>query len=98
MSGLETYLWIACGVVVAIVLPVLRAKVASDWPSTAGGVPDWVKKYGRLLMFSLLTALVLLAFLRSQDEETLTWWSAFLAGFAWEAGLEKLSTKTLPAG
>lgn len=98
MSTLSAYLWIALGVVVAIVFPVLRNLVAKEWPATQGdGLPDWVKKYGVLAAFSLLTSLILLAFLESQDEELVTWWSAFLAGFAWESAVEKVGTKSLPA-
>lgn len=81
----------------AVVFPVLRNLVGKYWPATqSGGLPDWSKKYVVLLVFSLLTALIVFAFLRSQNKELVKWWTAFLAGFAWESFIEKVGTKSLP--
>lgn len=97
MSDLEAYLWISFGIAAAVAFPVIRNLVTKYWPKTqAMGVPDWVKKYGVLFIFSLLTGVIVYAVLKSQGQELTTWWAAFLAGFAWESAVEKIGTKSLP--
>jgi predicted Na+-dependent transporter len=96
--NMTAYLGIALGVLVAIVYPVLRGFVTKEFqPTAAPGLPPWVKKYGGLLLFSLVTALIVLAVYNSQNSGTdLTFLKAFLLGIGWEAIVEKAYRKPLP--
>lgn len=86
------FLWVAIGVVVSVVLPVLTGIIRRDFPATqAVGMPPWVGTYGRLLVFSLLTALVVVAAFRATSPSVdVPWFTAFLLGYGWEATVEKL--------
>ena len=96
MSDVNTWAWIAAGVIVAVLLPVLKGFVQNAFPSAKAEavLPAWVKKYGALLLLGALTALVVLAGLKQQDPNVqLEWYSAFLLGFSSDAFLEKLVQK-----
>lgn len=90
------YLWVVIGVVVSILLPVLSGLIRQEFPQTAGiGLPPWIRKYAILLVFSALTALVLLAFYANTNPAArLDWTGAFLLGFGWESAIEKLTKKS----
>lgn len=94
MNDFQPYLWVVLGIVVAVLLPVVKAFVTREFRTTAAvGLPPWARKYGGLLLFAILTALPLLALYRTQNPtDELMWYTAFLVGFAWESTLEKLST------
>jgi uncharacterized BrkB/YihY/UPF0761 family membrane protein len=82
-------LGVAAGVALSVVFPVLLGYIRRDFVTTAG-LPPWVPKYARLVVFSLLTALLVLAVYERTDPETdLTFLGALLLGFGWEASLEK---------
>lgn len=88
---MEDFLWMALGVVIAIVLPALTRFVKSTFGVTAAGAPTWVAQYAALGAFALVTALLLLAGYKAANPDTeLSWFTALLAGFGWESGLEKL--------
>lgn len=92
MSDVEAYLAVALAVVVAIVYPVLGGVVTKAFPPTAG-LPPWMKKYGALLLFSLVTALIVLALYRNSNPNSkLNFWTAVALGIGWEATLEKIFT------
>jgi hypothetical protein len=83
-------LGVALGVAISIVLPVLRGYIQRDFVTIKGTLPPWVKKYGRLALFSVITALIILAIYESTDPKTkLTFLGAVLLGFGWEAAVEK---------
>jgi predicted Na+-dependent transporter len=92
MGEVSAFWSIALGVLVAVVYPVLLGFVREAFPpSAAGGLPPWVKKYGGLLLFSLVTAFIVLGVFRTRyPDVTLTFWPAFFLGFGWESSIEKL--------
>src|SRR5262245_50519704 len=91
MSDVAAYVWVVIGVIVAVVLPMLSAKIRKEFPAVAGvTVPPWVRRYGLLLIFSLVAAVACLAIWRAANPSTeLHWFTAFLIGFAFESTLEK---------
>ena len=97
MTAIQAYLWMSFGVLVAIIFPILRALVTpSPKVTSTPGLPPWVKKYALLLVFCAVTGVILLAIYLAGDPkalEKLMWYTAFLFGFSWESGIEKLTTK-----
>jgi hypothetical protein len=94
VSEVLTYLTVALGVLVAVVYPLIRGYIAKNFPATGGRWPPWVKKYAMLFLFSLVTALIVLAVYRSSNPTTvLTFWQALVLGFGWEAVIEKIFVK-----
>lgn len=83
-------LFVAIGVATSVLIPVLLALVpkapgrgmAATWPN--------IKPYVALGVVSFLIALLLLAFLASQGKELEIWWQAFLAGYAFDATMQKI--------
>jgi hypothetical protein len=94
MSDGLVFFAIALGVFLAVLYPVLYGFIRQQFPSTAApGLPPWMKKYLALFAFSLVTALIVLAFFRSANPDThVSFWSALVMGFGWEASVEKLLT------
>jgi hypothetical protein len=95
MNDWSPFWWVACGVIVAVIFPVLSGFVRQEFKATAAvGLPPWMKKFGALLLFSLITALICLAGWRStHPNDTLPWFTAFLLGFGWESAIEKLQKR-----
>jgi uncharacterized BrkB/YihY/UPF0761 family membrane protein len=91
MSNFDAFWWIALGVFVGVVYPLLLGFIKKEFPvTTAGAMPPWLKRYGGLLIFCLLTALLVLIFYRSSNPDAqLDWIKAFLLGFGWESLVEK---------
>jgi len=88
-----TYLLIAAGVAIGVLYPVLVGHIRHLFPKVAAPHwwrKPWVRKYSLLLAFSLITALIVLAFVRSAQPQTqFTWYAALLLGIGWEATIEK---------
>ena len=85
------WLVICIGVLVSVVLPPLTAYVRSVFQPTAASIH--FKKYGALLLFSALTSALVLAFFRAaRPDDEIAWYAALLAGYAWEATLEKIGS------
>lgn len=84
---------VAAGVIVAIVWPLLRALIKQEFPVTKSvGVPPWLRRSLVLLAFAGVTAALVLAWLKSESGgASLTWYQGFLAGFAWESAVEKIT-------
>jgi hypothetical protein len=90
MTDAQSYLCVSFGVLIAVVLPVLVGFIKKQFPPTTEGLPPWAKKYGGLLLFSLVTALPCLAIFKTQHPgESLDFFKAFLLGFGWESAIEK---------
>jgi hypothetical protein len=92
MSPIVAYLWVALGVFVAVIFPLLRAAIGPKPMGVLGGIPPWLKKYLLILAFSLVTAIIVLAIYLSSTEgglKTVQWFTLFLLGFAWESTIEK---------
>jgi hypothetical protein len=84
------WIWMCVGVLVSVALPPLSSYVRSQFGATTAATVNF-KKYGALLMFSALTALVILAAYRAaKPNAQVAWYAALLAGYAWAATLEKL--------
>jgi hypothetical protein len=95
------YLWCALGIVVSVLLPVIWSAVRRYFPApvlTAWGVPggaafsvkelwDAAKPYVLLGVASLLTALLIVAFV---GDQLANFKAALLAGYAWDSTLQKL--------
>jgi len=92
MNDLKAYGFVVLGVAVAVLLPILAAYVRREFPPTGTtGVPPWLKRYGVLLVFSLVVGLVSLAIWKSQNPQVVPhWFTSLLIGFGWESALEKL--------
>lgn len=81
------FVYIAAGVLVGVVLPLLSKYVKEHFSASA---IDF-KPYALLLAFSLVLGAVILAALRqASPDTTIEWYAAFLAGYGGEATLEKL--------
>lgn len=91
MGDPQSYLWVSLGVMVSVIFPVLAGFIKREFPPTgAVGLPPWLKRYGGLLIFSLITSLIALAIFRAtHPSDVLEWYTAFLIGFAWESAIEK---------
>jgi hypothetical protein len=91
MSDLIAYLFVVSGVAVAVLMPVLAAKIRKEFPPTGAiGLPPWLKRYLLLLVFSLIVGVASLAIWKSLNPHgELPWFTAFLVGFGWESALEK---------
>ena len=86
--------WVALGAIVAVIFPVLSGFIHKDFSTASIGLPPLVKKYGALLLFSVITAVICLAIWRSTHQnDTLRWFTAFLLGFGWESAIEKFQKK-----
>ena len=93
------WLWIALGVLIAVVWPWLRRKVASivGWETASAGQD--VRKAAILLAFAAVTAILVLAIYRSaKPDAVILWYAALLAGFGWESTIEKVLGVTTKKG
>jgi hypothetical protein len=85
----------AVGVFFAVIFPVISGLVRKEFPPTAGaGLPPWLKRWGGLLIFCLISALLVLAFWKSKNPgATLEWYTALIYGFGYESAIEKIFAK-----
>jgi hypothetical protein len=83
---------VASGVVVGVIFPVASGLIWYEFKTTAViGLPPWIKKFGTLLLFSLITALIcIMGWRATHPVDNLPWFTAFLLGFGWESAIEKL--------
>lgn len=98
MNDLSAYAWISLGVLIAVVFPIISGFVHKQFPPDAApGMPLWLKRYGGLFLFCLVTALICLAGWKATHHDAgLEWFTAFLLGFGWESTVEKLLKTPLP--
>lgn len=86
---LTQYVYVVLGVVISVVLPVLRKQLPPTFvPLLANSVP--AKVYLAVGLFSLITAFLLVAY-AGQDASTWAWYTAVIAGFAWDSTLQKIT-------
>jgi MFS family permease len=95
---LGAYLGICLGVILAVLYPVLRGYITRAFPPTAApGIPEPVKKYALLGVFSLVVGIIVLAvWSQANPNTTPTFLASVLLGFGWEATFEKLVTTPSP--
>jgi hypothetical protein len=97
MTDSNSFVWVALGVLVAVVLPVLAAYIRKEFPPIAETklIPPWLMRYVVLFVFCLIVAIAALALWKNQHPSgTLTWSTAFLIGFGWESAVEKFFRPT----
>lgn len=92
MSDTGTYFAVAGGIVISVIYPILRQALPRPKAGLAG-VPallpriwDATKPYLATLIFALITAPLIMAFLGDRIDSLS---SALLSGFAWQATIEK---------
>jgi hypothetical protein len=87
---IHTYLVIALGIVISVVLPILRLYFPkAKGVTVAEESKTWsiAKPYLALGIGSLLTSLLIMAF---AGDSLNTWKAALLAGYAWDSTLQKI--------
>jgi len=87
MSFWNIYIFSALGILISIVIPILRKSIPRDGKRGLGGLWGIIKPYLIIGVFSLLTALLVVAFSGDALED---WKAALLAGYAWDSTLQKL--------
>jgi hypothetical protein len=88
MSFFETYLVVVVGILISVVLPILR-KLLIPTPGDPRGLWDRIKLYVLWGIFSLLTALLVVAFLGNTLSD---WKAALIAGYAWDSTMQKIGS------
>ena len=83
---LRQYAFTFVGIVVSVVLPILRRMLPSLLYSAAN--PAW-KTYAIVGLFSAVTAVLVVAY-GGDQVSTWKWHTAVLAGYAWDATLQKI--------
>jgi hypothetical protein len=81
------YSFCVVGILVSIILPILRRFLPRPRTLVADGAP-W-RRYAAVGAFSLLTAVVVLAFGKG-SVSSWQWFDALLAGYAWDSTLQKV--------
>jgi hypothetical protein len=91
MAFVHTYLTIALGIVISVLLPILRQFFPKppNVAAAADSISRWqaAKPYLALGLGSLLTSLLIMAF---AGDSLSTWKAALLAGYAWDSTLQKI--------
>lgn len=91
LSGFETYLFVALGVVLSILIPLLRPLIPISFGPRADPAEWWpyARPFLIIGVFSLLVAVLIVAFSKETIDDK--WGLAVLAGYAWDSTLQKLS-------
>ena len=91
---LGIYFWVAIGVAISIILPIVRGMLPKPGAATTAGVDGFMPKLWRvakpylaLLIFSLIVALLVVAF---AAEQLTDWRVALLAGYASDSTIQKI--------
>jgi len=96
LPALQVYYWCVLGIMISILLPILRKLLPSPpgivvADSDAGFLTtlwEQAKPYLVVGLFSLLTGVLIVAFTWGTLKD---WRAALLAGYAWDATLQKLT-------
>jgi hypothetical protein len=90
----DIYLWVALGVVISVVLPILRELIPKPSGGVTAGVSGFLprlwaaaKPYLALMLFSLIVALLIVAMIQDQLGD---WRAALLAGYTADSTLQKV--------
>lgn len=91
MTDITAFSWISIGVIAAVLFPIISAYIKRTFqPPAMTTSSPWSKKVAMLLLFSWITALIVLAIYRSQNPSAvMPWHVSFLLGFSWESIVEK---------
>jgi hypothetical protein len=85
----QIYLLVAAGIAVSILIPILRRLLPKPGPAGVAGFWKKIKPYFVVGVFSLLTAILIVAFLGDSLQD---WRAAILAGYTWDSTLQKVGT------
>ncbi len=110
MNDVEIIIYMAFGVVTSVLLPILTRFVRNVMQTNIelhGAHGIWrriwrqTSKYVYVGLFSLLTAVLLLAFVKatsSANQSMLidTWGKAFISGYAWDSTLQRIAGSSTP--
>jgi len=106
-SSFVLYLYVALGVAVSVILPIIRQYIPRPEFRGGGGPPTFLESLGGKLLelweksrpyvftaiFSLIVAIIVIAFL---GDTIKTWQQAFLAGYTADSTFQKLSVSNSP--
>ncbi len=93
MTSWQTYLVVVAGIIISVIYPILRQALPKPKAGIAGvqallpRIWSAAKPYIATLIFALVTAPLIMAFL---GDKLNSWSAALLAGFAWQATIEKV--------
>ena len=91
MSFVLTYLSVALGIAISVILPILREYLPKPKRERDGRAAWFIAKpYLVLGVFSLIVGLLIVA---AGGEALEDWKVAFIAGYAWDSTLQKLSSR-----
>jgi hypothetical protein len=86
---LSLYFVCAVGIAISVLLPLVRDQLPKP-RALVSTPPPLIRNYFFVALFSVITALILMAFAR----ETVTkwvWYDALLAGYVWDSTLQKMA-------
>ena len=83
------YVFVVLGVLISVLLPILRALLPKPPASPTSDPPAWQRAIATG-MFSLLTAVIILAISKNQTPNW-SWQDAIVAGFAWDSLLQRVA-------
>lgn len=89
---LEIYMFCVGGILISIVLPILRKSLPGGGLTERRELWKFAKPFLIVGGFSLLTALLVVAFSGDSLSE---WKAALLAGYAWDSTLQKMKGYSL---
>jgi len=84
----ELYLYVVIGIIISIVLPIIKAMLPKQGTMNENYWP-LVKPYVVIGIFSLLTGVLIVAFLGDALDG---WQIAIISGYAWDSTLQKVGT------
>jgi hypothetical protein len=87
------YASVVIGIIISVVLPLLRGLLPKPPSAIAGN--NWWKPYLYTGLFSLITALLVVAAVGSQLD---SWSTALLAGYMWDSTIQKATTGNVSVG
>lgn len=91
MELLKNLPLVALGILLSILIPILRAKLPGSRAQVSqASYIQYVRPYLIIAIFSLLTSIVILAFL-GDSVQTIKWNGLLLAGYAWDSTLQKVT-------
>jgi len=96
MEDIWTYIYIFGGILISFLLPVLQKEIPTQKNTmtlrerAALRWKEVVIPYFAIMLFSALTALLLLAFF---EQPITDWRAALLAGYAWDSTIQKIKGK-----
>jgi hypothetical protein len=89
MTFWQMYMLAVLGILISVALPILKRALPRVAKDGLGDLWEVAKPYLAVGAFSLLTALLVIAF---AGDTIKTWQAALLAGYAWDSTIQKVAT------